>query len=71
MVDGQPDLSLGVEHAAEVAPGNGEVGSSFYGFQITCLIGWKGPRLGEGKEKENQISEWNKHKAYREDGNDE
>ena len=37
MVDGEPDLSLGVEHAAEVGPGHGKVGPRLYGFQVAGL----------------------------------
>ena len=37
VVDGQPDLALGVEHTAQVGPGNGKVGSGLDSFQITRL----------------------------------
>ena len=36
-MDGEPDLALGVEDAAEVGPGHGEVGPGFDRFQITSL----------------------------------
>lgn len=37
MMYSQPDLSLGVEHAAQVTPGHGEVWLSFDCFQVTSL----------------------------------
>lgn len=32
VVDGQPDLALGVEHASQVAPGHSKVGSCLNGL---------------------------------------
>lgn len=37
VMDGQPDLSLGVEHATQVAPCHGEVWPCFNRFQVTSL----------------------------------
>lgn len=37
MVYGQPYLSLGIEHTAQVAPSHGKVGLSLNGFQVTSL----------------------------------
>ena len=48
MVDGQPDFSLGIEHATQIAPGYGKVGSCLDGFQVTCL---KGRERKEGGKK--------------------
>lgn len=39
MVYGQPYLSLGIEHTAQVAPCHGKVGLSLNGFQVTSLQG--------------------------------
>lgn len=36
-MDRQPDLALRVEHAAQVAPGHGEIGPGLYRLQVTCL----------------------------------
>lgn len=38
VVDRQPDLALGVEHAAQVAPGHGKVRPGFDGLQVACLV---------------------------------
>lgn len=37
MVYGQPYLSLGIEHTAQVAPSHCKVGLSLNGFQVTSL----------------------------------
>lgn len=37
MVNGQPYLSLGIEHTAQVAPSHCKVGLSLNGFQVTSL----------------------------------
>lgn len=37
MVDGEPDLALRVEHAAEIAPSHGEVGLCLDGFEVAGL----------------------------------
>lgn len=37
MVNGQPYLSLGIEHAAQVAPSHCKVGLSLNSFQVTGL----------------------------------
>lgn len=37
MMNGQPDLSLGVEHTAQVTPGHGKVWLSFNCLQVTSL----------------------------------
>lgn len=37
MVYGQPYLSLGIEHTAQVAPSHCKVGLSLNGFQVTGL----------------------------------
>ncbi len=37
MVDSQPDFSLGVENATQIAPGHRKVGPSLDGFQVTGL----------------------------------
>ena len=37
MVNRQPDFALGIEHAAQVAPGHGKVGARFNGFQVARL----------------------------------
>lgn len=37
VVDRQPDLALGVEHAAQVAPGHGKVRPGFDCLQVACL----------------------------------
>ena len=50
MVDGQPDFSLGIEHATQIAPGYGKVRPRLDGFQVTCLQGRE--RKG-GREKIN------------------
>lgn len=34
---GQPNLPLGVEHAAQVAPGDGEIRPRLYSFQVARL----------------------------------
>ena len=39
VVDGEPDLALGIEDTAQVRPSHGKVGSGLYGFQITGLEG--------------------------------
>ena len=39
VVDSEPDLALGIEHASEVGPGHGKVRPGLYSFQITCLRG--------------------------------
>jgi len=49
VVDGQPDLALGVEHAAEVAPGHGKVRPGLNGLQIASL---ESPRRDIGDVKE-------------------
>lgn len=36
-MDGQPYLSLGIEHTTQVAPSHGKVGLSLNGFQVTSL----------------------------------
>lgn len=46
VVDGQPDLALRVEHAAQVAPGDGKVGPGLDGLQVASLQG------GRGRERE-------------------
>ena len=38
VVDGKPDLPLGVEHAPKVAPSHGEVRTCLDSFQITRLF---------------------------------
>ena len=40
MVNGQPDLTLCVEDAAEVTPGHREIRTGFNGFQIARLFQW-------------------------------
>lgn len=56
VVDGQPDLPLGVEDAAQVGPGHREVGPSFYGFEIARLVEDRS-KDGERKgKKKNTIS---------------
>lgn len=37
VVNGEPDLALGIEHTAQVAPGHGEAGLSLDGLQVTAL----------------------------------
>ena len=44
MVDGEPNLTLGIEDTAQVRPSHGKVRSSLYGFQITGLDGEYGVR---------------------------
>ena len=40
-MNGQPDLSLGIEDAAQVGPGHGKIGPSLDGFQVASLVeGW-------------------------------
>ena len=39
VVDGEPDLALGIEDTAQVRPSHGKVWSGLYGFQITGLEG--------------------------------
>ena len=65
VVDGEPDLSLGVEHAPKVAPSHGEVRTCLDSFQITRLfffwhlkVSWKKKRKGgkERKEKKSGVS---------------
>ncbi len=52
VVDGQPDLALSVEHAAQVAPCDGEVRSGLDGFQVASLLKWvQSGRQGEGEGK--------------------
>lgn len=46
MVDGQPDLTLGVENATEVAPGDREIRSCLDRFQIASLES-KAKAIGE------------------------
>ena len=53
VVDGQPYLALRVEHAAQVAPGHGEVGPRLDGLQVAALgVRWPpsvwGGALGSG-----------------------
>lgn len=54
VVDGEPDLALGVEHAPQVAPGHGEVGPRLDGFQIARLHGVKGRGREEGRGGQNR-----------------
>lgn len=37
VVDGQPDLALRIEHAAQIAPGHREIGARFNRLQIAAL----------------------------------
>ena len=37
MVNGQPDLSLGIKHTAQVTPGHCKVGLRLNSFQVTGL----------------------------------
>jgi len=37
VVDGQPDLALGVKHTAQVAPSHSKVGLSLDSLQVTGL----------------------------------
>lgn len=37
MMDGQPNFTLSVEHAPQIAPGNGKIGTRFNCFQIARL----------------------------------
>lgn len=39
MVDGEPDLALRVEHAAQVGPGDRKVGPGLNRFQVAGLGG--------------------------------
>lgn len=66
---GQPDLSLGVEHAAQVTPGHGEVWLSFNCFQVTSLeqvnskkTGGRGGREGRGCKRKNKPKDQIKRK---------
>lgn len=38
VVDGQPDLALRIEHAAQIAPGHREIGTRFNRLKIAGLM---------------------------------
>ena len=52
MMNGQPDLSLGIEDAAQVGPGHGKIGPSLDGFQVASLIEWWGETGRDGVERD-------------------
>lgn len=42
VMDGEPDLALSVEHAAQVAPCDGEVGTRLDGLKVASLEATRG-----------------------------
>lgn len=51
VMDGEPDLSLCIEHTAKVAPCNGEVGTRLYGLKVASLEAREGRT---SRESQNQ-----------------
>lgn len=54
MVDGQPDLALGIEHAPEVAPGHGKVWSGLNGLEVARLDSQEEVRRGRSAASSGQ-----------------
>ena len=56
VVNGKPNFPLGVEHTAQVAPGNGKVRLGLNSFEVTGLCGERYPGAVGGDKKEKQQS---------------
>lgn len=59
VVYGQPYLSLGIEHTAQVAPSHCKVGLSLNGFQVTGLD-WVNNEKPQERRGEEEV-EWGRY----------